>query len=318
LEKFSRAGSGGCLILRKGLHPALPLALLAAVVFLFFFGIHRYRHRHVRQPVDIVRLLPAGDESMFFADVALLRRVGYLGLTMTASAHSEPDYRQFVQNTNFDYARDVDAIAGIASPNQIALFVKGRFDWSRLQAYAQSHAGSCDRNECSLPASKPGQWISFSELQPDVMAVAVNSRRDAAAALTRAKPNRELEVPSDPVWLHPAHSLLQTPNALPFGLRMFAIALQAADSIIVSLGPSNEATFDLKLKARFENAAAADTARNQLEIDTKMLRLELAREHAKASNGDVTGLLTAGTFLQSGAFLTGVWPVHQELLEALR
>jgi hypothetical protein len=304
--------------LRKRLHPSILLALLAAVVFFVFFGIHRYRHRHIRESVDIVRLLPPGDQSTFFADVDLLRRGSYLSLITAASAPSEPDYRQFVQETNFDYTKDVDAIAGGAATNQLALFVKGRFDWSRLQAYAQHHGGGCDRSECGLPASKPGQWISFSELQPDVMAVAVSGKQDAAAALARAKPNRLLEIPSDPVWLHPARSLLDTPNALPFALRMFAIALQSADSIVVSLGPSKDAVFDLKLKGHFENAAAADTARNQLEIDTKMLKLELVREHAKPNAADFTGLLTAGTFVQKGAILTGVWPVHKEFLETLR
>lgn len=314
---------------KYNLHPAILLSLLAVVLALVFWGVHRYRHRLVRQPVDLVRFLPLplplqqGDASTFYIDVDALRKSGYLDLLATANAASEADYRQFVETTNFDYTRDIDAIAGAASTHQLNLFVQGRFDWSRLHDYAQRHGGSCRADQCSLPATKPGKWIGFAELQPNVIVLTVTANRNeaigvATAALAQTQPAPPSTISLDPVWFCPAHSLLQMPNGFPQSLRMLAIALQSADSVTVSLGRSNRAAFDLKLKAGFANAAIADTSKNQLEIYTKMLRLELARERAQANPADLTGIFTAGTFSQQGKMLFGAWPVQKEFLHALR
>lgn len=315
---------------KYNLHPVILLVVLGTLLALILFGVHRYRYRLVRQPVDLVRFLSLplplqqGDASTFYIDVGALRRSGYLDLLATAKSTSEADYHQFVEATNFDYTRDIDAIAGSVSGDEsLNLFVQGRFDWSRLQDYARRHGGSCRADQCSLPATKPGKWIGFTELQPDVMILVVTANKDAAigaatAVLAQTQPAPPSTISFDPVWFCPARSLLQSPTAFPQSLRMLAIALQSADSITVSLSPSTQAAFDLKLKASFANAAIADTSKNQLEIDTKMLQLELAREHARASAADLTGLFTAGTFSQQGKMLFGTWPVQKEFLQTLR
>jgi hypothetical protein len=321
--------------LRKyNFHPAVLLALLAAVLALVFWGVHRYRHRLVRQPIELVRFLPLPlpvqqpDTSTFYINADALRRTGHLDLLAAANAASEVEYHQFVEATNFDYTRDIHAIAGAVSGNQLTLFVQGRFDWSRLQDYARRHGGSCRSDDCSVPATKPGKWIGFAELQPDVMALVVTANREAAGSvattvLAQARPASPSFVSLDPVWFCPAHSVIERPNGLPQSLRMLVIALQSANSITVSLGPSSlgnsgPVAFDLKLKASFTNPAIADTAKNQLEIDTKMLRLELAREGAQANPADLTGLFTAGTFRQQRNMLFGTWPVRKQFLQALR
>jgi hypothetical protein len=315
---------------KSNLHPVIFLVVLGAVLTLILFGVHRYRHRLVRQPVDLVRFLPLPlplqlpDASTFYIDVDALRRSGYLDLLATAKSTSEADYHQFVEATNFDYTRDIDAIAGsVSGDDSLNLFVQGRFDWSRLQDYARRHGGGCRADQCSLPATNPGKWIGFAELQPDVMALGVTASKDAAsgvatAALAQTQPAPPFTISLDPVWFCPAHSLLQMPNGFPQSLRMLAIALQSADSVTLSLGRSTRAAFDLKLKASFANPVIANTSKNQLEIYTRMLRLELARERAQANPADLTGVFTAGTFSQQGKMLFGTWPVQKEFLQALR
>jgi hypothetical protein len=200
----------------------------------------------------------------------------------------------------------------------LQLILKGHFDWSRFRSYVARHNGRCTGESCALPASRPGQWLSFTEVQPDVMAAAVSSGSDASTRLAHTPLHPASSHSSDPLWVRPANSILENPTGLPAGVRIFAIALQSARSVTVSVGPSTNAAFDLKLVARFAHPTMADTARNQLDIDTRMLQLELAREHASANPADLTGLLTAGNFWTQKESLYGSWPVHKEFLDALR
>ena len=234
----------------------------------------------------------------------------------------DPDYRRFLDETNFDFTRDLDAVAGTIAPSHLQVILRGRFDWSRFRSYVSRHNGQCTAEACVVPASRPGQWLSFSEVQPDVMAVAVSTVRDESVRLAHTPVPAASPPSSDPLWFQPANSVLLNPNGLPLGLRMFAIALQSARSVILSLAPSTNAAPDLKLTlklaARFEHPAVADTASKQLQIDTSLLKLELAREHASSNPADLTGLLTSGNFWTQGESLYGSWPVHKELLDSLR
>jgi len=85
-----------------------------------------------------------------------------------------------------------------------------------------------------------------------------------------------------------------------------------------SAGENTNAAFDIKLRARCPNEATAETARNQLDIETKMLKLEFAREHETPNAADLTGLLTAGTFQVVNKQVVGTWPVAKELLKTLQ
>jgi hypothetical protein len=110
---------------------------------------------------------------------------------------------------------------------------------------------------------------------------------------------------------------MQTPAEVPFAVRIFAISLQAAESVTLSLG-SVSSGLAVHLNAAFPNEAAAEAARNQMEIQTKMLKLQLAREQQQPSPADLAGLLTSGTFQVAQRRITGIWPVRPELLRALQ
>jgi hypothetical protein len=91
--------------------------------------------------------------------------------------------------------------------------------------------------------------------------------------------------------------------------------------VTVSLGPaggSSVAAFTLQLDASCPNQAAAETIRKQLEIQTKMLKLELARERKQPNAADLTGMLVAGSFQVVDQHLVGRWPVQRELIESLQ
>jgi hypothetical protein len=262
------------------------LALLVAIAA--FFGIRRYRYRFVRSDAELLQLLPAADRTLFYADVATLRRAGYLNLL--SNARPADDYAAFIRTTGFDYTRDLDALAAAIDGQHIWLVARGRFDWSRIHS------------------------DQIREIQPDVLAL-------SNSALNEIHPNANaLAAPSvAPVWLQPSRAVLLNPSALPLPVRIFAISLQSADSVVLALeaAHSSQDAFLLSLTADFHNPATAVTAKDQLARSTAMLTAELAREHQRPSPNDLTGLLASGKFEVSGKRVRALWPVRRELLKSL-
>ncbi|MBV9155428.1 MAG: hypothetical protein JO097_04150 [Acidobacteriaceae bacterium] len=304
------------------LKPWLFLALLALGTALLLFGIYFYRHRFVRSDADMLALLPHNPGStIFFVDVKTLRRTGVLGLLAGSKRAEESDYRDFVTQTRFDYTKSVDTIAGSADQAGFFLLVRGRFDWTKLRGYTLAHGGACKQSSCAVPATKPGHWISFTAIQPDVAGVALSSNATSAERLR--SPRRGViprPMPAEPVWVDVSPALLKNPLALPTLLRIFAISIQSADAVRLSLGPAvqgSAAIFNLRLDAQCPNVAMAEAIRNQLQIETKMLSLELAREHRQPNSADLTGLMTSGMFESAGKRVTGRWPIRKELLNGI-
>jgi hypothetical protein len=291
--------------------------LIAAVVL----GIHSYRHRFVRSNEDLFALLPPGDRTMFFADFGLLRRAGMLKVLEGVKIRHDPEYENFVRETGFDYANDLDVLGGEAQGDQLFFLLQGRFHWDQLRQYAKLHGGTCTGDLCKVPNIKTGRWAGFLPIQPDVLALAIGADPNGIGRLRPPgrKPNTPL--PPQPVWVSLSESLLKNPVGLPLPLRIFALTLQSSHPVVFSLDAAAEGTgsaFKLQLDAACETEAAAETVRSQWEIQTKMLKLELGRERQQPNPTDLTGLLTAGSFQVANHHLIGVWPVRTELLQALQ
>lgn len=295
----------------------LPVAVIFALVA--FYGVNRFRYRFVRSDDDLLRLLPDTNGTVFFAKVDQIRAAGYLKLVEGTKPNQEKDYLAFVRETGFDYAKDLSAVAGMAADEQIWLALRGRFDWANLRQYAGAHGGKCDRDVCRVPGSTAGRIISFRAIQPDVLALAISGDRSGAERI-RAGQNSLAMASNAPLWIRPSATLLANPAVLPMALRIFAISLQSAQSVVLALEPSetNGAAFAVSIDAAFTNQAAADTARDQLDRSTAMLKLEFERDHRKPDPGDLAWLLTAGSFQVAGRRVIGSWPVRRELLGTLQ
>lgn len=284
-------------------------------------GIHYYRYRFVRSDEDLLSLLPPGDATRFFADVQLLRRTGTLKLLEGTKVQHDSDYGSFVRQSGFNYEKDLDTLAGASQGDQLFFLLRGRFHWGQLRQYASTHGGSCVDHLCKVPAPKNGRWAGFFPVQPDVLAVAIAINPNAVNQLKPSLHKPGIFLPEQPVWVSLSESLLKNPVDLPLPLRIFAITLQFSHPVVLSLDAAAEGTgsaFKLQLDAACQNQAAAETVRSQLEIQTKMLKLELARERQQPNPADLTGLLTAGNFQVANSHLIGVWPVRTELLQALQ
>jgi len=305
--------------LRFVLKSAAILFALCAICAALWFGVDRYRHRFVRTDADLIKLLPPGELSTFCINVAALRQGGLLHLFTGIKPAAEKDYTDFVASTHFDYVRDMDALAGGFNSDETFFLIRGHFDWQRLRQFAMAHGGKCDDEACRAPGTKPRRWINFLRIQSDTVALAISQNSTAADQLR--PPGRRLQEtpPGDPVWVSVAPSLTKDPTGLPKPLQIFALSLQTAESVILSAGQaehSNEA-FTVRLEATFPDAPSADTACKQLQIQTRMLKLELAHEDRQPSPADLTGLLTAGTCQVGNTRIFGTWPVRKELLKAL-
>lgn len=300
--------------------PWFAFLATAALIAALLWGIDFYRHRYVRSDQDLFRFLPQADATVFYVNVAAMRQAGVLQLFAASKPAEEPDYRDFVRETGFDYARDVNAIAGEADGAQVFLLVRGSFDWGRLRAYATSHGGICTSELCKAPTSKPGRWASFLPIQTNVLALALSANADAVQ-MARPPGHAAGEIaPGRPVWARVSHSLLMNPAALPIPLRIFAISLQSANPVELSLFAGRAGggrQFTLQLEAQCANAAAAETIRSQFEIDTKLLQLGLARARVSPNAADLSGLLVSGAFQVVDRRLIATWPVRQELLKSL-
>jgi hypothetical protein len=308
-----------------GFNPPVKTALgfltLAAVVAAVLFGVDYYRHRFVRSNADLAQLLPPGDLTTFFVDFDMLRRAGMLDLLAGVKPADEKQYEEFVSQTQFHYLSDMSALAGASDGDQLFFAIRGRFDWNKLKQYTLAHGGVCQHDYCTAPTSRPGRWANFLPIQPDVIGLAVSPNGTAADLLR--PPGRRLQEQSpdnplhQPVWVKPSRKLMKTPADVPLAVRIFAITLQSAESVTLSLeGASGSVA--VRLSAGFANEATAEAARNQMEIQTKMLKLQLAREQQRLSPADLMGLLTSGTFQVLHQRVIGVWPVRQELLRALQ
>ncbi len=296
------------------LKPWLFLLLLAAVLAVFTYGVARLGHRLVRHGTDLVKLLPRRTDAItFYVDVAALRASHLLDLISTDKAQSA-DYRSFVSATGFNYTRDLDAVAGNISDAESDFLAEGHFDWARLRNYVGGHGGVCNEI-CSMPASTEGRWASFKSLQNNVLAIAVSTNKSAATHI--GTPGQvQLDVPGDPVWVEVPGSLLEKTAGWQLPAKVLASSLHSAEQVTLAAG-LHDGGLRLELRARFTDSRRAQAVRNQLDIDTKMLKLELTREHAGPNPADLTGLLTAGTFRADGNEVFGDWPIDRQLLKSL-
>jgi hypothetical protein len=150
------------------------------------------------------------------------------------------------------------------------------------------------------------------------MALAVSTDAIAAARLGEPQPGRvqPLQLPGDPVWMSIPPDALKRPASLPRGTRMFANALASADKILLSLGPDG-GKFSARLDVTCRTLEDATALTGQLQQATTMLREMIARENQKPSAKDLSGVLTAGVFQQSGRQVLGRWPLAPEFLQSL-
>ena len=275
-----------------------------------WFRIHA--SRSFFDPPALLSRFPAEDALVLSADFATLRRAGLL---TQSKATLEPEYKQFLDGTGFDYRRDLDTLVASLSRSGTFFIARGRFDWKKLHDYAARQGGSCYENLCRMQGSTPERHISFLPLRDDALALAVSSDDLAASRLTKTSARVIASLPSTPVWFSVPGTILQQQGALPPSMHLMLSALTKADRVVVTLGPGGPG-IEAALDATCRTPDDAKILASQLRATTSILKAALARDKTISEDGLAT-MLTAGTFDQMDRRVTGKWPVQRSLLDAL-
>ncbi|HVV46316.1 MAG TPA: hypothetical protein VHC72_13980 [Bryobacteraceae bacterium] len=290
---------------------------LAALAVLLLIGggavwLRIEANRAFFDPRLLLSRFPAEDALAISIDFTKLRAAGLLAGSKTAL---EPDYKQFVDGTGFDYKRDLDSVVASFSRSGNFFIARGRFDWAKLQDYAMRQGGSCYRDLCRLQGSRPERHISFLPLRNNVIALAVSTSDLAATRLTKTGPPVTAAIPSAPVWISVPGAELRRQDALPPQMHYMLSALASAERILITVGPGS-AGIEAHMEATCRSEDDARLLASQLRTTTAMIK-EALEQDKNAAGDELAAFLTSGTFDQKDRRVTGMWPVRTSLLDAL-
>jgi len=285
---------------------AAALLLVAAVVL-------KWRdNRQFADPALQLSRFPVEDAIVVSMDFSAIRSAGLLG---PSKAPLEPEYKQFLDTSGFDYRRDLDHVLASISKSGNYFLVTGRFNWNRLSDYARQQGGSCYQSLCRMPGSTPQRRISFLPLREDTMALAVSTDDLAASRLTKTGNPVKAQLPSAPVWLSMPGAALRQEGAMPNGMRLMLSALTSADRIDMTMGPSS-AGVEARLDATCRNSEDAGVLASQLRNTARTIRDGIAGK-TLAQDDEFARMLATGTFEQKGSRVSGKWDMPKALLESL-
>jgi hypothetical protein len=303
-------------VVRFRFQPWQLAVLLVAVCGVAVATVYLYRARGSSNPSEIVSYLPNANATVLYVDVDSIRRSGILSMIVGSKAAQDLEYRQFVEETLFDYREDLDSVAAAFKDGQVFFALRGRFHWKNLMDYTIRQGGSCHNGFCTAPTSRPNRRVSFYPVRPDVMGLAFSQDDFAAYQVTRNAGKLALAPPLKPIWaLVPAPALGDT-DALPAGTKPYASALRNAQEILFSIGPQDD-HLQVSLRVECRDAKDATTLQKDFESTTDTLRNWIAREHRQPNAADLSGVLVAGTFRREDRRIFGQWPIPRAFVDAI-
>ena len=280
-------------------------------------GVYSLRLRASSSVADMAARLPQGDAVVVFLEIRTLRAAGLLPLVARSEGGQEAEYVDFVKETGFDYARDLDAALVAFEDSETFALLKGRFDWGRLVRFVTARGGDCYNGFCQLRSSTPNRWISFFAVTPSIMGLATSRDPWAASALLSEREPPPLgQPPAQPVWLTLSGAALDRAAWLPAGTRSFVSPMAAAERVTVALSAGTDG-YEAALEVRCRTADEAARIARQLSEVTDTLARMIRLEKKEPNPRDLSGVLTAGVFSSQGARVEGRWPVPQQFLQAL-
>jgi hypothetical protein len=286
---------------------------VAGVVLLAAGGIY-WRLSRSLPAADLLKRLPSANAMVLYVDFDALRRAGVLQLFDGSKTGEDPEYKSFVAATGFNYTRDLDTAAVAFAPSGKYLLLRGRFEWPKLDAYVKNQQGQCANSVCRMTGSTPERRISFFPLRSGVMAMAVSTDDFAVQRLATPGSGPDPEVPHAPLWLSIPPSVLKSGESLPEGTRMFAHSMDRADSVSLELAPEGN-RLAMRLNVLCRTGEDAAQVASELARITALLRELIQREHQTPNSGDLSGVLTSGSFKAEGKRVSGYWPIERKFVE---
>ncbi|HWZ98112.1 MAG TPA: hypothetical protein VN025_10165 [Candidatus Dormibacteraeota bacterium] len=128
---------------RKKLAAGISAIVVLAVGIYFAYAYWASSQGNSRE--SLLRSLPADATAVIYVDIAELRQGAILKSisSWSASATIDPEYKQFVKETGFDYEKDLDRV-GVATKSQgtertYFALMEGRFDRKKIEAYLRKN-----------------------------------------------------------------------------------------------------------------------------------------------------------------------------------
>jgi hypothetical protein len=109
---------------------------------------------------------------------------------------------------------------------------------------------------------------------------------------------------------------LREQQQLPSGTRVFLKALEPAEQVTMTIGPSGDA-FEIAMNVTCKTEQEAAVMKAQLEGLTALLSKLIMRENQKPNPADLSGVLTSGTFERDLRHVKGRWPLPKAFLDSL-
>jgi len=285
----------------------VAVALACVVVWLKLSDARRFSETRT-----LLSRFPVEDSIVVNIDFSAIHAAGLLA---ESKSPLEPEYKQFLDGTGFDYHKDLDSVVASFSKSGNFFIARGRFDWKRLRDYAAHQGGSCYEDLCRMPGSTPQRRISFLPLRDDTMALAVSTNDLAANSLTKEGNPITSPLPSAPVWMLIPGSALHDSAAIPPGLRLMLSALTNADRLVVTVGPSGNG-LDAKMEATCRTKDDARVLASQLRTVTAKLKEALA-QNKQVQSDELVQVLVGGTFDDNGVRVNGSWPFSKSVIASL-
>jgi hypothetical protein len=267
-------------------------------------------------PAQLSAHLPPSAQVRIFIDVRALRNARILALLAASPAEQDADYRRFVQQTGFDYQRDLQTLLAASDGAKRYFLLSGRFDWARLTAYATANGGVCQNRYCRLPGSEPAKRISFFPLRTSVLALAIGP--DPSAASVLAAPNGAAPAlpaeENDPIRITAPGSGLAHSGDWPFsGAAPYLRVLQPAERVTLSAGFLESGDSEVRLRADCATPETAGEMYVQLQRLTQGLRAAIGPDSGAPELGKFLG---GGQFAVQGNAVAGKWPISRTLFTA--
>lgn len=289
------------------LRPWHVLGLVLVVCVSAVLGASWWRQRTDRGIETFAENLPKDVQTLVRIDFEALRMGGYLDALAGEATDQDSDYRRFVEQTGFDFRRDLEAVVVGISPAATYVFASGDFDWKTLKEYTFASGGACRNAFCRMQSSTPSRWISFFPHRPRVMALAASPDAWAAASLAERGAAKPVAIPAEyAVWLRAPGNLVAESTLIPSALRPIAGVWASAEQVEFSVGGARG--LEIGFQARCATAEIAQSITARLTEATKAIPSG-APEGAAEGGAALVEVLRSGRFETRDRVAAGSWRV---------
>ena len=295
------------------------MPILVLLLCVGALGALRFWRARQADPALLARRFPASVSTILYFDVGALSASGILPRLAGQPGTQEGDYLRFVEETGFDYQRDLRSVMFGFGAEATYAFASGTFDWEVFHNYAEGRNGTCRFSICRMPAYGNNRAISWAPFQKNVIAISIGQDQWGAAELTGGALQSRAGGPEGaPVWLASTGQALRNAASLPEGTRSFTRILEPADSVMFAIQPHTAgADLEVSLSAMCREPAVASRVARELAELTATLNTMLQRENRKPNPADLSGVLSAGKFQAQSQRVTGSWPLPRKFMETL-